>query len=172
MHIPDMTEFGHSRQASPFPFPPPIKKGDIWGSGQLPAKHRLIAVGWLGQEVPSKGETPGKFIRRLFQAHRRKEWIVDGTAGWHDCELCSGNEQWYPGGQVGPIVRWGLIQRRVRGYGHFLVQMDETVFMAPVLVLHYIIDHGYRPPDAFLLAVEKGKFLSPQDLDWIPPDLA
>jgi hypothetical protein len=170
MQIPDLTEFAPGHHASPYPFPPAIKKGEIWGSGRLPAGIRLLAVGWLGDNVPAAGETPGKVLRRLFRAHQRQEWIVDGTSGWHDCELCSGNEAWYPGGRVGPVVHWGLIRRRVRGYGHFLVRWGQAVYMAPVLILHYIVDHGYRPPQDFIEAVNQGRFLSPNDLDWVPPD--
>ena len=170
MHIPDLTVFAQGSYASPYPFPPPIKKGEIWGSGRLPQELQLIAVGWLGDTVPTTGETPVRVLQQLFRAHQRQDWIIDGTAGWHNCELCDGNEAWYPEGQVGPVVRWGRISRRVRGYGHFLVHWGKTVYMAPVLILHYIVDHRYRPPQDFIEAVHQGRFLSLKDLIWVPPD--
>jgi hypothetical protein len=36
--------------------------------------------------------------------------------------------------------------------------------MAPALLLHYILDHRYHPPDEFLEAVTNGQFMSEQDL--------
>ncbi len=36
--------------------------------------------------------------------------------------------------------------------------------MAPALVLHYILDHHYRPPDEFAEAVIIGSFLTSEDL--------
>jgi hypothetical protein len=36
--------------------------------------------------------------------------------------------------------------------------------MAPALLPHYILDHGYRPPDEFLDAVAKGRILTEEDL--------
>jgi hypothetical protein len=39
--------------------------------------------------------------------------------------------------------------------------------MAPVLILHYILDHGYKPPDDFIEAVIAGKCLSMDDLEFV-----
>jgi hypothetical protein len=36
-----------------------------------------------------------------------------------------------------------------------------------VLILHYILDHSYRPPDAFVETVMQGEFLKPSDLVWV-----
>lgn len=94
--------------------------------------------------------------------------MIDGTAGWHDCLMCPEQEQRYPGGGIGPIVRWGLRRRRVRGYGHFLIATEGRAYMAPVLILHYIIDHDYSPPAEFQRAVLEGRFLSEDDLEWSP----
>jgi hypothetical protein len=33
--------------------------------------------------------------------------------------------------------------------------------------MHYILDHGYRPPDVFVEALSQGKFLAPGDLIWV-----
>ena len=40
--------------------------------------------------------------------------------------------------------------------------------MCPVLIVHYVIDHRYRPPDEFVKAVVEGKFLTSADL--VVPD--
>ena len=53
----------------------------------------------------------------------------------------------------------------VKGYGHYLVRKESTVYMAPALLLHYIIDHDYRPPQVFVDAVLNGEFLTTDDLE-------
>jgi hypothetical protein len=145
----------------------PLQNGDQWGYGLLPEGLVLCAVGWLGDFVPSEGETPARCISQLWNAYKSKRVVFDGTAGWHDCELCHGEKDWYPGGRVGPIVRWRFKRLRVRGYGHFLVRSGKIVYISPVLILHYILDHGYRPPDEFIEAVGQGEFLRPSDLVWV-----
>jgi hypothetical protein len=34
-------------------------------------------------------------------------------------------------------------------------------------LLHYILDHEYKPPDEFILAAREGEFLVQTDLNWI-----
>jgi hypothetical protein len=38
--------------------------------------------------------------------------------------------------------------------------------MCPALILHYILDHEYKPPEEFIQAVEQGRFLRPDDLEF------
>ncbi|WP_249375347.1 hypothetical protein [Streptomyces sp. I05A-00742] len=38
-----------------------------------------------------------------------------------------------------------------------VVSADGTWFIAPDLVLHYVTDHGYLPPDDFVEAVLSGR---------------
>ncbi|MBW8010508.1 MAG: hypothetical protein FVQ83_04590 [Chloroflexi bacterium] len=104
---------------------------------------------------------------RLWETYQSKHVINDGTRGWHNCELCQGDDAWYPGGKIGPIIKWNGQELRVRGYGHFLVQTSELVYLSPVLILHYILDHSYRPPEEFVEAVNRGVILEPGDLMWV-----
>jgi hypothetical protein len=53
------------------------------------------------------------------------------------------------------------------GYGHFLIKTGKIVYISPALILHYILDHKYRPPDEFVAAVGQGEFLKPSDLIWV-----
>jgi hypothetical protein len=39
--------------------------------------------------------------------------------------------------------------------------------MAPALILHYILDHHYRPPDEFIEAVIVGSFLTSAELVFV-----
>ena len=155
MEIPDLTVFPVHR--------PPFRHG-IVGNQTLPADHILYAVGWLGSTVPCSGETPDECISRLFEAYQKQLFFPDTTMGWHNCEICSGKEHWYPDGKVGPVVHWRGETLRLYGHGHYLVRLDKNVFMAPKLLLHYIVDHCYRPPSEFVEAVTEGEFLRAHDL--------
>ncbi len=167
MQIDDLTRIPEGHPPSPYSFPVSVKNDGIWGYGILPEDLPLIAVGWLGNFLPSEGEIDDRCIDRLWEARASNQIIIDGTAGWHDCELCDGESDWYPDGQVGPVIHWREEKARVRGYGHFLIATGETVYMSPVLILHYILDHGYKPPQRYVEAVIEGNILSADDLKWI-----
>lgn len=152
---------------SPYSFPVSVKKGERWGYGLLDDGLVLCAVGWLGDFVPNEGKTPSECVSRLWDAYKSETVVSDGTAGWHNCELCHEEKDWYPGGQVGPIIKWRGRKQRVKGHGHFLIRTGEIVFLSPVLILHYILDHAYKPPEDFIEAVKQGEFLAPGDLIWV-----
>jgi hypothetical protein len=79
----------------------------------------------------------------------------DGTRGYHTCSLC---------GVTFTEVKWKRRSIGVHGHGHYLVRLGEIVYMAPALLLHYVLGHEYRPPDEFLQAVREGHFLTEADL--------
>ena len=165
-YIEDLTQFLPNHPPSPYNFPIHMKKGDKWGQGVLRDGQILLAVGWLGDNNPSEGKTSSECIERLWNAYEAKHVISDGTAGFHNCEMCHGENEWYPDGDAGPIVRWQNRHLRVFGHGHFLIHYSEKVYLSPVLILHYILDHGYKPPDEFIEAVCHGEFLALSDLIW------
>ena len=167
MYIEDLRRFHPDHPPSPYNHPIEINKEGVWGRGVLPDDLELCAVGWLGDDIQSRGETSPRCIELLWKAYESKLTFSDGTAGWHDCEICQGEDEWYPGGKVGPVLNWNSQQLRVYGHGHFLIQYQDTVYLAPVLILHYILDHGYKPPDVFIDAVEKGRFMTTTDLKWM-----
>ncbi len=164
MEIPDLTRFSPDHPPSPYGFPLPLKSGDTWGIGRLPKGSTLLAVGWLGSSVKSNGPVEEDVVEALLEAYDTKAVFSDGTAGWHDCELCPGPEAWYSDGKVGPEIRWRSRQVRLYGHGHHLLRNGSITYMAPALILHYILDHGYRPPQEFLEATTAGEFLRPEHL--------
>lgn len=96
------------------------------------------AVGWLHGDHPFEhGELSPEFIAKLkllIRAERSyPEDDVFGVAcaGYHTCEFC-GN---------------------ARGTANLGVPAGEALFVAPEMVLHYVDEHGYRPPDEFVAAV-------------------
>ena len=138
----------------PSPYDKPVV---IFGVGEvhLPAGLQLVAVGWIEEAGFTTGAVPEEFVEALIAAYPTKI-VPDGTRGWHTCTLCH---------VVMPKVEWKGKQIDVKGYGQYLVLYEKTVYMAPALLPHYILDHNYRPPQVFIDAVIKGKFLTTGDLE-------
>ena len=67
-----------------------------------------------------------------------------------------------------PNVAWKRQELTVCGLGHHLIRRGQIVYMAPALLLHYILGHQYRPPDELVTAVIEGRFLTPNDLVFRP----
>jgi hypothetical protein len=51
------------------------------------------------------------------------------------------------------------------GNGEMRVSHRGITFAAPVLIVHYIEEHGYLPPSDFLKAVEEGEYAEAETLD-------
>ena len=152
MKFPDLYKFPESRLPSPYQGPVTIHGG---GKGYLPDGYILKAVGWIKGLRTSTGQVPDACIKLLINAHMEKKIFSDGTRGIHDCTLCN---------QSTPEEIWKSDSVRLIGHGHYLIQKDNVVYMAPELLLHYILNHQYCPPDEFIQAVLHGKFLEEKDL--------
>jgi len=165
--IPDMQEFPSGHPPTPYGFPLLLIVREVVGRGVLPAGTILRAVGWLGNQVPRSGDTREECVDRLVLAYE-SDWVFDDcTKGWHECEICTTKEQRRPGGKIGPVIHWRGRDLRLIGHGHYLIRSQDIVYMAPGLVLHYILDHHYRPPNEFVDAVIAGSFLTDEDLTFI-----
>jgi hypothetical protein len=168
VYIEDLQKFPASHHPSPYDFPVPVQKHGKWGYGLLPSGMTLCAVGWLGSSVKHRNAPVlAGCIDSLFKAYLNGLVISDGTMGWHNCELCVGDDKWYPGGQIGPIIQWRGERLRLYGHGHNLIRSGDLVYMCPALILHYILDHKYVPPDEFIQSVPRGQFLTQDDLIWV-----
>ena len=138
----------------PSPYETPVRILNV-GEVNLPAEVELYAVGWIEEAGFPTGAVPEECIEALIAAYPAKI-IPDGTRGLHTCTLCN---------VLMPKVEWKGKQVDVKGYGHYLVCYENSVYMAPALLLHYILDHHYRPPQIFIDAVMNGKFLTTDDLE-------
>lgn len=137
---------------TPYTYGPPLVPGEL-------------AVGWIddGDEIPT-GELP-KLLRRLvierltFAAAYLQSGTID-YMGTHDCAFCDG-----PKAPLASHALWGSGELRVLGD-------EETCYVAPSLIAHYIDAHRYLPPPVFVEAVAAGRFLEqPQpELDRIVVD--
>jgi hypothetical protein len=151
MKYDDLYKFPEGHPPSPYDEPVwVLSRGDVY----LPADLELVAVGWIEEPDFPTGEVPDEVIEALVAAYPGKI-VSDGTRGIHTCTLCH---------ETLPKVDWDGKQIEVEGYGHYLVRQENTVYMAPALLLHYIIDHDYLPPQVFLDAVLNGEFMTADDL--------
>lgn len=105
---------------------------DLHPATLLGVGERLRAVGWLQPDHDySRGVVPDDLLAML-KKHVHSAFQFCAFGGWHDCEFC------------------GACQ----GFSNLIVPTAETVFVAPEMIVHYITDHGYRPPDDFLAALQ------------------
>ena len=104
---------------------------DYFGAEHAP---KLLAVGWLtsGKEYPTGATNPDTFSRLKCLLDNPWEPMMFG--GVYECDLCQYDP---PCGQTNLFVPDGSV-----------------LFVCPALIVHYIAAHHYRPPDAFLAAVD------------------
>jgi hypothetical protein len=108
----------------------------------------IVNIGWLSRDhAYETGKVPSEFVAALRALVAAP---VNLYRGLHLCEFCP----------APPIVTTPkglqLIEPRpgTAGNGEIrVVGSDGITHVAPVMVLHYIEVHGYRPPDAFIAAV-------------------
>jgi hypothetical protein len=152
MKYPDLYHFPEGHPPSPYDIPVRILNvGEVY----LPAGLQLFAVGWIEEAGFTTGTVPEECIEALIAAYPTKI-VADGTRGFHTCTLCDVEL---------PQEEWKGKTVDLQGYGHYLVRYEKAVYMAPALLLHYIITHHYCPPRVFIDAVANGKFLTADDLE-------
>jgi hypothetical protein len=69
--------------------------------------------------------------------------------GIHVCELCHAPEELKRAGDKA----WMEWARHRASNGEIRVRRGEVTYAAPVLIVHYIQQHGYLPPQEFLQAI-------------------
>ncbi|WNG39934.1 hypothetical protein F0U61_44330 [Archangium violaceum] len=106
---------------------------DMGEQCQVGQGPEVRAVGWLDIEHPyTQGTVEPAFLEAL-QRHVKTAWAPVVAAGPHFCQFCREKP-------------WG-------GAYNVWIPSERYLFIAPELIVHYITDHGYRPPDAFIEAV-------------------
>ncbi len=115
-------------------------------------KNAAVNVGWLDASMPYQtGPVPDEFVRRLAELCRHG---VNRTRGVHYCNLCPsppGLDLPEPASISTPKGEAALGSTEIR-----VDSLDGTRYAAPDLVIHYVREHGYRPPDGFVAAVFQG----------------
>jgi len=98
----------------------------------VPGEFTAVMIGWIGNEVPSVGEIDDKMLSKLEWACSNR--VIDqGWLGEHECEVCNSHTD----------------------RGEILIVYNNTMYVAPRILLHYITAHSYLPPGEFLNAVDK-----------------
>lgn len=111
-------------------------------------RESSLNVGWLDRERPFPTAAPSReLVEKL-------AWLVvnkqtHSTRGFHRCNLCAPPvDPDKPHFWIGRSGRMGLL-----GNGEIRVQGTHAVYAAPTLILHYVVDHAYRPPEDFVAGV-------------------
>jgi hypothetical protein len=111
-------------------------------------RSNVLNIGWLsrGHAFPI-GAVPETFINTLRRLVRSPENLY---RGYHVCEFCPD-----PPVVVSPNgLRASNPPGETMGNGEIRVAGSEgVVYVAPVLVAHYVEVHNYLPPEAFIRAV-------------------
>ena len=71
---------------------------------------------------------------------------MNQTRGFHQCTICGFTDGAHHLQTMQDSLLLGSAEIRAMG--------DREVFAAPDLIVHDVVDHSYRPPDAFVRAVE------------------
>ncbi len=122
-----------------------------------PPPQHALNVGWLSCEHPfTAGEVSDSFVRTLRRLISSPVFVLlYSEMGFHECEFCP------PPGAGETVGAWllgtpapGSNMRGVMGNGELWVpSAGSVVYVAPVLVAHYVEVHSYLPPQEFMDAV-------------------
>jgi hypothetical protein len=111
-------------------------------------RRNVLNVGWLARgHVFPKGEVPDHFVSALRRLAASPENLF---RGYHACEFCPD-----------PPILVGPTGRRIdnppgetMGNGEIRIAGSRgRIYVAPVLVAHYVQAHNYLPPADFIRAV-------------------
>lgn len=117
-------------------------------------ERNALNVGWLESPHPfPTGDIAPDFIRKLVQLCVERR--MNATRGFHVCPLCP--PPVLEEGRVDPF--WPVrieYQGAMRYLGDTEIRVRHpsgTVFASPNMVAHYVVEHRYLPPQAFIDAV-------------------
>ena len=126
--------------------------------GRVTPTPNVLSVGWLSGDHPySSGAVSDAFVEALRHLVAQP---VNLYRGRHMCEFCP----------EPPIItnanglRMLSPPEGTTGNGEIRVSdNDGTTYVAPVLVLHYVVAHGYLPPPQFV-AVCEARYYDPRNV--------
>ena len=115
-----------------------------------PEYEALLAVGWLDAEHPfTQGPVDDGILDKMAVLATRP-WKPGHYMGYHTCELCPPPSVRTAGTSVTiPGLRLTL------GADNLFIPHRRRVYVAPSLILHYMISHRYQPPQVFLEAARR-----------------
>ena len=128
-------------------------------------ESRLRAVGWLDPQYsyPHSTDPPSDMLLdslvRLRSAGTWKPLLGFYLFGYHRCLFCPDAPEKEP--TIVTHKGWRLEV----GAGGMYVPGRHEVYVAPTLILHYILAHGYRPPPEFCSAAIRSPMPGSRDYD-------
>jgi len=121
-----------------------------WGPDPDP---NVLNVGWLSREHSfDRGQCDDRFVSELARLVAQPVNLFRGS---HLCEFCPTPPTVLSQGGI-PMLN---PPPDTTGNGEIRVLSAEgegVIYVAPVLILHYVKVHGYRPPQSFVDAVLRG----------------
>ena len=153
MYYPDLSPYVYFREhvtALPAEF------DAIWN------QPSVVNIGWLDPAFPFEtGIVSERFMDRLFELCRHK---VNQTRGLHFCPYCTSPAtvvlRVKSEGEVKEIL--APVPMRTKR-NHISINLGSAeirvvdpygvTYACPDMIYHYVADHGYLPPDAFINAV-------------------
>lgn len=110
-------------------------------------EKETLNVGWLeGEHEYPQGDVTEKFILALWEYIK---YPVNRTRGLHSNITLDGDVKYFMAKYQGYNILLGSAEIRV-------VDTNNIVYAAPNLILHYVINHHYMPPQSFIDAVING----------------
>lgn len=110
----------------------------------------VVHVGWLGRDHNyPKGEVDSSLVEKMKKMAKHP---VELYRGFHICELCELPEE-LKGKRFSD--QWDAWAKHRSSNGEIRVSRDGLTYAAPVLITHYIEDHGYLPPAVFIQALNE-----------------
>jgi hypothetical protein len=118
----------------------------------------VVHVGWL-DNVHSfpRGTVEARLIEKMKRLAAKP---VELYRGQHICQLCVEPKHLVKTNlpnrvAIDPKCSWAQWAGQRSSNGEIRVSRGGVTFAAPVLIVHYIEEHGYLPPSGFLRAVEE-----------------
>jgi hypothetical protein len=126
----------------------------------------VLNVGWLDQSMPfTKGIVPEFLLDRL------NEWFRVGRLnqmrGIYQCNFCDvtiwpfpplDGQKWkLPPLDDNPSINIGGKKIFLGNWELWVPSRDGSIFASPALIIHYILVHGYCPPQEFITAAMNDK---------------
>jgi hypothetical protein len=118
----------------------------------------VVHVGWLDNVHPYPlGTVEARLIEKMRRIAAKP---VELYRGRHICELCVKPQDLVKTTLTNRVVidpkcSWARWVGQRSSNGEIRVSRGGVTFAAPVLIVHYIEEHGYLPPADFLKAVEE-----------------
>ena len=110
-------------------------------------EETALAVGWLERDhsynkglIREREKVVDTLVRLLV-----KPWAPTYFMGYHPCSLCRRFHM--------PLTLWHKGTQITMGATNVSVPGTQCIYVAPSLIVHYILDHGYAPPEPFCQAL-------------------